>query len=777
MAYDDSRDTLVPAHSSRYEVLGLLGEGAMGQVYRVVDQQLQRVVAMKVLRPELAAQEDCLERFSFEARCAARLQHPGLVPVHDAGRLDDGRHYFTMQEIKGETLDRLARHRSLHQLVDILRRCGEAVQYAHEQGVLHRDLKPENIMVGEHGTVLVLDWGIAGSGAQPTGSAKRTQAGMVAGTPAYMAPEQAGGLAEADARADVYGLGSMLYEFLTGQAPYRGSARAALSALRRGPPTPVEELAPSAPPELLDLTRRAMARDPESRLPCAADFAAGLAAWLEGRRRHERAAAYVTEAMAQLDRSEEMRGKAGESRRRGHAALAQTRPWHDQSRKLKGWTLQDDAARLEAAALRAELEGERCLEFALRIDPSLEQAHVELCRRHLALHRVAEAAHDDTAATRHLARLQSSAEALSATHGVRIRVEAYLHGLGTLRVRCDHPAQVTVFPLQPRARRMQAGEPIRLGPAPAEVDLPRGSYLCVLHRGSRQVNVPVLLARQQVWEAPVEWQDVDEGEVLVPAGSFLAGGDPDDAEPARPVFCHGFVMRRYPVTNAEYLAFLNELVASGREREAVEHAPAYKSSAQERTTIVYGRRPSGEFVLQRDAEGDVWLPDHPVVMVTWFDAMAFATWEAQRTGQPWRLPAELEWEKAARGVDGRLFPMGDHLDPSWVNMRDSHALRPLPAVVDSYPVDSSVYGVRGLGGNVRDWCLDRFEPEGPKVVDGRVVALVGRIDTDVSVRRANRGGAWAGQELYSRVTHRMGSEPWTHDPTLGFRLVRTLTAS
>jgi serine/threonine protein kinase len=216
--------------ATRYEALGVLGRGGMGTVYRARDRELDRDVALKVIGPMEG--DGTVTRLRNEARVLARLEHPGLVPVHDFGTLPDGRVFYVMRLVRGQRLDEHARQeRSLPARLRLFERVCEAVAFAHAQGVLHRDLKPANVMVGPFGEVLVLDWGLAklveqrptagwpASGPiEPAGPAvaladapTRTQPGTVLGTPGYMAPEQARGEVDRlDQRADVYALGAML---------------------------------------------------------------------------------------------------------------------------------------------------------------------------------------------------------------------------------------------------------------------------------------------------------------------------------------------------------------------------------------------------------------------------------------------------------------------------------------------------------------------------------------------------------------------------------------
>ena len=289
--------SVVPELPGRYSPGEVLGEGAFGKVVLVRDEHLGRSVARKTLSVGGAA----AARFLREARVTAQLEHPGIVSVHELGRGADGSLYYTMRAVRGRTLsaaiaaapDLAARLR----LVDHVIAAANAIAYAHSRGVIHRDLKPGNVMIGPFGETVVLDWGLArvGDEPEPAGddpirpgrSAAETQAGVALGTPAYMSPEQARGEA-VDARTDVWALGAMLHEVITGAAPFAGSSpMAILSAVLTVAPTRVRGLCPEAPPELDAITHRALTSPIEGRYQSAAAFAAGLAA---RRRRCRRAA-------------------------------------------------------------------------------------------------------------------------------------------------------------------------------------------------------------------------------------------------------------------------------------------------------------------------------------------------------------------------------------------------------------------------------------------------------------------------------------------------------
>ncbi|MBI3725264.1 serine/threonine protein kinase, partial [bacterium] len=264
-----------PSARRRYEIRGKIASGGMGDVLRVHDRDLGRDLAMKVARSKSSGARR-LRRFLFEARLTARLDHPGIVPVHDVGVDADGRLWFTMPLIRGLTLaDILERTRrgddeaklwSRARILEVILRVCDTLAFAHAAGVVHRDLKPSNVMVGDFGEVYVVDWGLARS-AETFGDER---AGDVVGTPAYMSPEQARGRSElVDPRADVYSVGAILYHLLAGRMPFaeRETSAAVLDALRAGPPSPLEDHAIESPPELAAICRRAMARNPERRYP------------------------------------------------------------------------------------------------------------------------------------------------------------------------------------------------------------------------------------------------------------------------------------------------------------------------------------------------------------------------------------------------------------------------------------------------------------------------------------------------------------------------------
>lgn len=822
--------------TDRYRDLGELGSGGMGVVRRVFDRELGRTMAMKILRSEHIDSPVSVARFIDEAQVTAQLQHPGVIPVYELGTLSDGRAYFTMQEIRGRNLLQVISEVhaasslniwrsspagwSFRRLVRVFQRVCETVAYAHENNVIHRDLKPENIMVGQNGEVLLVDWGIARvqdaeriSGqirAVPSNavitersaqSARLTHEGAVTGTPSYMAPEQAmGELDKIDARTDIYCLGAILYEILCGHAPYEGtSSLAVLVQVTTTAPRAVTSFdTPPLPATLVKLCEQAMERAPEDRLESARHFADAVSSWLEGLTRRDRAMELVRHAHTHEAEALRLRQQAEESRNEANALLSPVPSWASEDDKAEGWAREDEAAALELQAELEALEAEQILHGALTHAPTLYDAHTALLSSYEHEHRRAELARERANQHRAEAYLRAHAAALPERDPLRVHISEYLKGTGALSLLTSPPgAEVLLYAYERQQRRLVPVFKRSLGRTPlSEIPLAMGRYVLRLrHEGYLDALYPIHIERQRHWDGrpghrypaiPVpllEQGALDANACYVPAGWFAAGGDPDapGGLSRRRLWVEGFVIQRHPVTNADYLRFLNALAAGGQEERALQLAPRERGGiAGEHGAMLYRFDEGRGFSLATDVDGDRWELDWPVMMVDWHAASAYADWWAATTGQPWRLPGELEWEKAARGADARPFPWGDWLDPSWCCMRYSHPsrVRPLPASVHSYPVDVSPYGVQGMAGNVMDWCADIYTTSGPSELTSSSV-VIPRIDPKTAEEsvRVMRGGSWSsyGRDCRVAVRHRGSTTYRLND--LGFRLVRSVSSN
>jgi eukaryotic-like serine/threonine-protein kinase len=260
----------------RYRLERPLGHGGMATVYLGRDCELDRPVAVKVLADHLVGDEAFRRRFLREARLAARLSHPNVVSIYDAGEEADGRPYIVMEHVEGVTLADLLRERGrlpAEEAVALALQACRGLAHAHAAGLVHRDVKPQNLLLRRDGTLKVADFGIA----RAAEATALTQAGTVLGTAAYLPPEQALG-EEVTAAADVYSLGAVLYELLAGRPPYEFDSLPDLSAQQSsGAITPVSELAPEVPRRVEDALMRSLARNPAYRPASAAALARDLA--------------------------------------------------------------------------------------------------------------------------------------------------------------------------------------------------------------------------------------------------------------------------------------------------------------------------------------------------------------------------------------------------------------------------------------------------------------------------------------------------------------------
>jgi Protein kinase domain len=277
----------------RYQLGTEIARGGMGRVVEATDTLLGRAVAIK---EALATEPEALRRFARETRITARLEHPSIVPVHDAGATANGSPYYVMRKVSGRPLERLVSiadtlDKRLALLPHVVA-AAQAVAHAHSRGIVHRDIKPSNILIGDFGETILIDWGLAkviGEPDEPApraepdpGESLRTKAGVVYGTPGFMSPEQLRG-GNVDERCDVYALGATLYHLLSRKPPHHAkTAEEMMKAAMAGPPPPLAELVPGVPPELSTIVDKALAQDPQTRYPNATSLAEDLVRFLTG---------------------------------------------------------------------------------------------------------------------------------------------------------------------------------------------------------------------------------------------------------------------------------------------------------------------------------------------------------------------------------------------------------------------------------------------------------------------------------------------------------------
>ena len=759
----------------RYQLLGEIGRGGMGRILKARDSEVGREVAVKILLTQGGRSSDGqIRRFWTEVKALGQLEHPSIIPIHDVGRLATGELFYVMKKLGGRTLaDILSSLRAgdpvavkeftRARMLTTLQQVAYAVAFAHAHGVIHRDIKPANIMVGQYGEAILIDWGLAkildnDSGSLPDDdnvpySGSSTASGTITGTPQYMSPEATEGKPDLlTPRSDVYGLGAVLYEILTWQPAYPDLGFVpTVMRVRQNLFEPPGQRAPhqNISPALEELCLQAMHRDPTQR-PLAKELADELGRVLEGAKERERrtaeAKARVRAGRQAMDRWKTMKVELQTAETEAKRLAKEVPPWAPAPDKAPIWALEDRVSELKIEAVSAFEEAEADFLRALGEVPDDREARSALASLYFARFGEAERARDSEG-QRYYRRLVARYD-----DGVWQRV---LEGNGSLEITSAPDAvAVSLAPYETRLRVMRPAETKLLGPTPvARFEIPIGSYLLTFHRpGERDVLRPVLIGRTEAVTVHVELPpaaQVGDDYILVPNGPAILGGDPvaHGAFERKVVDVPTFAIARFPVTCDEYLAFLNDLAATDVD-QAKRHVP--RARAQEGYYWSFDAHVRRFRYPDRTPGGQEWTGLLPVNGVSFDDALAYAAWCRARTGAQVRLPTEREWEKAARGVDGRFFPWGDQFDPTFCKMKESRrATYPEPEPVGAFMTDASPYGVRDMAGSIRELCVS--EPGDEPVV---------------------RGGCWSDTGLFCRVAFRHVTQRSFVNTGLGFRLVK-----
>ncbi len=721
-----------------YEIEACLGRGGMGVVYAARDPELERKVAIKFLLGDSAAG---LRRFQLEAVAAARVQHPGVVAVHAVGE-HRGHPYIVMDHVDGVSLDRYLEEQApdRRRCVELLADVCQAVGAAHRRGVIHRDLKPANVLVDRQGGARVLDFGVAKLFARDVEAAVRTREGELLGTPAYMAPEQVGGAGGVvDTRTDVFTLGVILYQLLTGELPFlRDSLAAMIHAVA------YEEAEPMGrhgcdDADLEAVARVAMDKEPGRRYQSVDALARDLRRWLAGApvearprsaavlalrfvRRHYVATIVALLLLASLPaglayrqwrRDAEVDRLTAQGKARARLLGRHAVRLEDKAR-LARTRAQDATARRELREAARAVEAETvaalsALEQALALNPSAPWPRQALVEVLLARAGLAERLHQDAVARMYVA--------LARSRDPRGRRADMIRGRGAIDIgerALDARVTLQRFALDRRGVLVPA-EPRELGNAPlGPVRLPTGSYLLTFRKAEHAVTrVPVLVRRDRTARVDPRLFRPDQipaGYVHVPAGRFLMGDLRDTfgegLAPWQALDLPGFFIRRKPFTAAEVAAFLKTRPPGKRKLfTSYYHQKPLLRWEQKRGGVLW-LAPYGEFGEKERIGGKRW-DITAVGLLTYSVAKEMLRWEAGRIGRSAacvRMPSLAQYQKAGRGADGRAYPWGNTWIPGAAAVAEGKdQVYPVTAIPGSHPLDTSIYGVTDLVGNVTSW--------------------------------------------------------------------------
>ena len=719
----------------RYSWLGPLGEGGQGSVELVEDHDLGRRLALKTLLPHKRSGEHLLDLYR-EARITGQLDHPQIIRIYDVGQLPDGRLYYTMPRMPGASLhdvlvllrrhDRDTEERwDLPALVSALEKACAGVGYAHAHGVIHRDLKPANILLGEHGEVLVVDWGIAllvettaDEDTQKallwsqTGEVRKER---VRGSPPYMAPEQIQHPNQVTPAADVFCLGVILYEALTGVSPFPGKD---VETIVRGVchvrPIPPRERNPkrAIPAELEEICLRALEKFPGHRFADASELAEALRSYLSGGRQQARATRRVKEARSMHERLQGLATRRDAARQKLEAANVPRVTPGESGVEMRVLIEQDNSVRRAADGVLTEAL--RCLQEGLSDAPRSPEV-LELLGEFYA-ERYAEAERGGPGNHRPL---------------YRALIGAFDDGKWQAWMNAGCEVSVDTLPissplellrLEERAGALRISESLGVLSQRTCTALAPGRYaLAPAIEGAETESLsiprrwiyPLLLRRGERLSLRIDLRGEDEaGEAFafVPGGPALLGGDSEASGSGalRTVSLPPFSISQHPVTVGAYDRFLSALRG-------------------ESLAVARQRRPEGFDQQLRTGQ------DRPVVGMNQEDARAYAAWLATMTDRVIRLPRADEWEKSVRAADGRAYPWGDGWRRSYCASVLTCQPSDLPPAISAFPHDCSPFGVRGGAGGVWEWTDDNGN-DGALVVGGSIISEAG--GCRVAARRA-----------------------------------------
>ena len=780
---------------NRFSHIKTIGLGGVGAVLSAYEPELNREVAIKILRPAFRNKPDSLKRFVREARATAHIEHPNIVPVHQLGVFSDNGVYFSMKKVEGRNLRSVIRKLSegdkeflkkytLRQLLQIFVSIGNGVAYAHSKGVIHRDLKPANIMLGDYGEVMVMDWGLVKYSAEKDKSKEEwhvdldpdfsalnnenagplsTIQGSVSGTPAYMAPEQAGGRNEdVDEQTDIYSLGAILYSILTWEtAPFESpmTTNQVLNSVVNGDFKRPRKRAPKRKisRELEAVCLKAMARRKKDRYQSAAEMVRDIKDYLEGysvgayraswarlffktiRRRPLIPSAGVVALFTFLgflgvlhfenkSRVSNLKNFAKYSIEQGDgyylSALKAYQKLQEEYEKPEGNILYKNINKLIADFNRYKLEFNSNYNVAAQFlfqaedlggkSPLINKELLKVLKQQLNFSLLTGNYEETKGLVRQLRLRRHSVfgEIIDSDQEVYEQIKMLIRDQGMLRI-SSVPSGIKVYyeAFNDEGNDIAPQKKVLLGETPFAATLPTGNYL--LFPGDKnmdKIRYPVQVLCGQI--NPVELnvpKNIPEGMCYIPKGYFYSGTR-KSLQRMQKSFLPSFFINCDEVTIGEYLKFWKSL-----------KSPLKKGHYMARYLFSNGEF---KYIPIWDKNGKLrkgFKADMPIVGITGRAAQAYCAWLSKKRGIPLRLPTNLEWEKAARGIDGRMYTWGNSHNKTAALCWDNKGARkkyPIAAPICSFPKDKSIYGVCDLVGNVRELTTE-------KVGDSKVFVIKG----------------------------------------------------
>jgi formylglycine-generating enzyme required for sulfatase activity len=784
----------MPAKLGRYRILHKLGAGGMGTVYLAEDGAIRRRVALKVPHFDASDSPEVIKRFLREAQVAGAIEHPHICPIYDIGE-DNGSHYLVMPYIEGKPLAHWIHPDQpwpVLQAVALVRQLALGIEVMHQKGIIHRDLKPANVMIRTSGEPVLMDFGLARSASQ-----RMTSAGHPVGTPAYMSPEQVlGAQDDMGPATDVYSLGVILYELVTGTVPFHGPLHAVWGQKLAGTPRPPSADRPGLDNSLDALCLTAMAREVKERPASMAVFAAALTKYLQSQEMEPPTALPTRPSSASLSSpiTPTVGGRIaltlsdqalGKPRRRSWVVLASLLAglllavlfvalWWGQPKlnlvQLDGVTVQAG----QTVAAEVQIERRDCdgpIELRVEGLPEGVQPHPGLIpaganRGHLELtadkaaalgkktvRLVAIAANARTQGTFDLTVQPRPPDAPPLTARLtlgklpHITVAAGLTGALPVQVQREHCPGVIKLRLEGLPDGVRSNEAQILdGADAATLELSADLDATPVTRTVRLVADGAAARDQSDFRITTGKEftnSIGMKLVRIPHGRFQMGspkgeaGQYDKEMPQHEVeISTSFYMGVYPVTVGQFRRFVNET--------------EYKTAAE---TVGAGN--TWRYVGWEQTD------DHPVVYVTWHDAVKFCQWLRDKEKRTYALPTEAEWEYACRAGTQTAYSFGDDPDKlteyAWFSGNSwgkTHVVGQKKA---------NPWGLFDMQGNVWQWCGDgprKYEERKSKDPKG-----------DFNGRHVLRGGSYDSAPRNCRAAGRDDYEPGGTSYTIGFRVV------